>query len=125
MALTKSVPAIADKATYTHITSLLKHWKWHSPKRCSMLHTNGAKQIRDIINVINNTQEHKLSNFSSLVIIITFLIFSPKITKKADTSKDTSLLLTLINYSSFYLLHLLSIPSPYSWFHHALLLASS
>ena len=54
-----------------------------------MLHTNGAKQIRDIINIMNNTQEHKLSNFSSLVIIITFLIFSPKITKKADTSKDT------------------------------------
>nr|DAW52174.1 MAG TPA: hypothetical protein [Caudoviricetes sp.] len=47
------------------------------------------------------------------------------ITKKADTSKDTSLLLTLINYSSFYLLHLLSTPSPYSKFHRVLLLASS
>lgn len=70
MALTKSVPAIADKATYTHITSLLKHWKWHSPKRCSMLHTNGAKQIRDVINEINNAQPKKVSELS--VIIISF-----------------------------------------------------
>ena len=111
IALSESTPAIADKATYTHITSLLKHWKWHIPKRCSMLHTNGAKQIRDVINEINNAQPKKVSELS--VIIISFLNFSPKIIKKADTSK-ASLLLTLINYSSFYLLHLLSTPSPYS-----------
>jgi hypothetical protein len=113
IALSESTPAIADKATYTHITSLLKHWKWHSPKRCSMLHTNGAKQIRDVINEINNAQPKKVSELLS-VIIISFLNFSPKIIKKADTSKDTSPFLTLINYSSFYLLHLLSTPSPYS-----------
>ena len=69
IALSESTPAIADKATYTHITSLLKNWKWHSPKRCNMLHTNGAKQIRDIINIINNTQQQK---FSELLIIISF-----------------------------------------------------
>lgn len=36
-----------------------------------MLHANGAKPIRDIINAIDTAQEHKESK-SYLVIIITF-----------------------------------------------------
>ena len=35
-----------------------------------MLHTNGAKQIRDVINEINNAQPKKVSELS--VIIISF-----------------------------------------------------